>query len=367
MSGHISLSRRRSCLSLRLALAFAPVLLAPSIALAQSEAPALATPRTVPQNVDASFAPYLEGLRGKARSMGISDTTMDAVFPTLTPNPRVIALDRNQPGGPLESATPPFAPYRRSHVTGRRIAVGKSLKGTHDGQLASIEAQHGVAPTLVLAIFGHESDYGRYAGNFDILRSLATLAHEGRRRDLFESEFLAALKILQMGVPRSQLVGSWAGAMGFPQFMPSVYLRVARDGNGDGKADIWNNQADTLASITAYFKDAGWRRGQTWGVAVSLPEPFDRSSIASSLRPKRCARVFGRHSRWLSMAEWKQRGLVLIDSKPVADTTLATLLEPDGPGQTAYLLTSNYRAILDYNCSNLYALSAGLLADAIDQ
>ena len=143
MSGHISLSRRRSCLSLRLALAFAPVLLAPSIALAQSEAPALATPRTVPQNVDASFAPYLEGLRGKARSMGISDTTMDAVFPTLTPNPRVIALDRNQPGGPLESATPPFAPYRRSHVTGRRIAVGKSLKGTHDGQLASIEAQLG--------------------------------------------------------------------------------------------------------------------------------------------------------------------------------------------------------------------------------
>lgn len=346
-------------------------MLAPTAARAQLDGPQSAMVQTGGQTGgeagDAGFSQYLAGLRGKARAIGISDSTMDAVFPTLTPNPRVIALDRNQPGGPPDSATPPFAPYRRSHVTDRRIAVGQSLKGNHAVQLAGLAAREGVSPPLLLAIFGHESDYGRHAGNFDILRSLATLAHEGRRRELFEAEFLAALKILHQGVPRSQLVGSWAGAMGYPQFMPSVYLRVARDGDGDGKADIWNSQADTLASIAAYFKDAGWRPGQIWGVAVSLPEQFDRASIASPLNPQRCARVYGRHSRWLSIAEWKQRGVSLIEGKALADSTLATLLEPDGPGQAAYLLTGNYRAILDYNCSNLYALSVGVLADAIDR
>ena len=129
----------------------------------------------------------------------------------------------------------------------------------------------------MVAIWGHETNYGRVMGNFDLPRALATLAYEGRRRSLFEPELIAMMKMVDRGVPRGQLVGSWAGAMGGPQFLPSVYLRLARDGDGDGRADIWNSDADTLASIGNYFSNAGWRRGQPWGLAVSLPAGFDRS------------------------------------------------------------------------------------------
>lgn len=171
--------------------------------------------------------------------------------------------------------------------------------------------------------------------------------------------------MIDRGTPRSQLKGSWAGATGNPQFLPSIYLRVARDGDGDGRADIWNSQPDTLASIANYFTDAGWRRGQPWGVAVSVPVGFDRTAIRNTLVSPRCPRVFQRHSGWRSMAEWRALGLVPQGSNWPADSVQATLMEPDGEGATAYLLTGNYRVILDYNCSNFYALSVGLLADAV--
>lgn len=217
----------------------------------------------------------------------------------------------------------------------------------------------------MVAIYGHETNYGSYTGNFDLLRSLATLAHEGRRRTLFEPEFLATLKMLDNGVPRSQLVGSWAGATGYPQFLPSVYLRIAKDGDGDGRANIWSSEADALASIANYFVDAGWRKGTPWGVAVTVPAGFDRLSIANRTNAPRCPRVMERHSRWLTVAEWRRRGVQALGSARISETELATLIEPDGPGRTAYLLTGNYRVILDYNCSNFYALSVGLLADAV--
>jgi membrane-bound lytic murein transglycosylase B len=202
-------------------------------------------------------------------------------------------------------------------------------------------------------------------GDFDLPRSLATLAYEGRRRELFASELIALLKMIDRGVPRHRLQGSWAGAFGNPQFLPSVYLRVAADGDGDGVADIWSNRTDTLASIANYLRDAGWRRGVPWGVAVSVPANLDRSGIAGRLNAPRCERVHGRHSEWKTMREWRALGIVPQRGGWPADTVLATLLEPDGPGRTAYLLTTNYKTILDYNCSNYYALSVGLLADAI--
>jgi membrane-bound lytic murein transglycosylase B len=172
--------------------------------------------------------------------------------------------------------------------------------------------------------------------------------------------------MVERGAPREALVGSWAGAFGHPQFLPSVYLRLARDGDGDGVAAIWNNQADALASIAHYLQVSGYRRGEHWGYAVSVPVALDRSSVAPLSASPRCPRVFQRHSRWLSAAEWQQRGVVFQGAQPPANTQLS-LLEADGPGQTAYLLTGSYRAILDYNCSNFYALSVGLLADAIVQ
>ena len=316
---------------------------------------------------DAGFRSYLETLRPKARAMGIRSSTLDSVFPTLTPNPRVVQLDQNQPGGGAYSPIPKFEPYRRQHVDAARISRGRTAYQANRTRLARIEAETGVPEEIMVAIYGHETNYGSYTGDFDLIRSLATLSYEGRRRSLFEPELLATLKMLDNGVPRSRLVGSWAGATGYPQFLPSVYLRLAKDGDGDGRADIWNSEADALASIANYFVNAGWRRGQPWGVAVSVPANFNRASVTAKLSPARCPRVFNRHSRWLSMAEWRSRGIVPAGSSWPADTVMATLLEPDGPGKTAYLLTSNYRAILDYNCSNFYALSVGLLADAVRQ
>jgi transcriptional regulator with XRE-family HTH domain len=201
------------------------------------------------------------------------------------------------------------------------------------------------------------------ARSFDLPRSLATLAWEGRRRDLFEGELIATMKMVDRGVPRSRLVGSWAGAFGNPQFLPSVYLRLARDGDGDGQADIWNSEADTLASIAAYFRDAGWRPGQPWGVRAFVPNSVDRAAVESRLVAPVCPRVHVRHSKWMSVSEWRARGV--IPQRFIPDDAIAALFEPDGPAAPGYLLTQNYRVILEYNCSNYYAMSVGLLADEI--
>ncbi len=313
----------------------------------------------------AAFQAYLATLRPKAQAMGISDATFRSAIAGLTPNPRVIQLDRGQPGGPIGSAIPPFEPYKLRHVDAQRISRGRVAYANNRGRLSAIERETGVPEEIMVAIYGHETNYGAVVGDFDLIRSLATLAFEGRRRALFEPEFLSAVKMLDNGIPRSRLVGSYAGATGYPQFLPSVYLRLARDADGDGQPDIWRSEADALASIANYFVNAGWRKGEPWGVAVTVPAGLDRRAIANRTHPPRCPRVFDRHSRWLTIAEWRALGITPQGASWPADTTLATLLEPDGAGKTAYLLTGNYRAILDYNCSNFYALSVGLLADAV--
>ena len=332
--------------------------------LATTLALASATPAAAQD--EQGFQAYLGTLRQQALAAGVTPRTVAAVFSTLTLSDRTIELDRAQPGNPGSSATPPFAPYRRSHVDAARIGRGRATYQAQRARLARVERETGVPESIMVAIWGHETNYGAYTGNFDLLRSLASLAYEGRRRELFAGEFIAALKILDRGIPREQLKGSWAGATGNPQFLPSVYLRVARVGDGDGRADIWSSPADTLASIGNYFADAGWRPGQPWGVAVSVPAGLDRSDLTSRLVSPRCPRVFDRHSRWRTMAEWRALGLVPQGRGWPADSVQATLIEPDGPGATAYLLTGNYRVILDYNCSNFYALSVGLLADAVE-
>ena len=316
---------------------------------------------------DAGFQTYLGTLRGQAEAKGVSRATLDAVLPTLTLNQRVIELDRQQPGGTSIAAIPNFAPYKAQHLSSALISRGQSTYVSERSRLQRIEQQTGVPESIMVAIWGHETSYGRVMGGFDLPRALATLAYEGRRRDLFADEFIATLQMMDRGVPRAQLVGSWAGATGGPQFLPSVYLRLARDGDGDGRADIWTSSADTLASIGNYFSNAGWRPGQPWGFAVSVPGSFDRGQIVNRLVSPRCPRVFQRHSGWKTMAEWRALGIVPQARGWPADTVLATLIEPDGPGQTAYLLTGNYRVILDYNCSNFYALSVGLLADAVER
>ncbi|MCP4025394.1 MAG: lytic murein transglycosylase [Sphingomonas sp.] len=327
---------------------------------------AMASAGPVAAQDEQGFQSYLGTLRAQALAEGVTRRTVDEVFPTLTLSERTIELDRAQPGNPGRTATPPFAPYRISHVDAARIGRGRSTYQAQRARLARVERETGVPESIMVAIWGHETNYGAYTGNFDLLRSLATLAYEGRRRELFASEFIAGLKILDRGIPRERLKGSWAGATGNPQFLPSVYLRLARDGDGDGRADIWTSPADTLASIGNYFENAGWRPGQPWGIAVRVPASFDRAALTTRMVSPRCPRVFERHSQWRTMAEWRALGLVPQGRGWPADSVQVTLIEPDGPNATAYLLTSNYRVILDYNCSNFYALSVGLLADAVE-
>ncbi|OYW21096.1 MAG: lytic transglycosylase [Sphingomonas sp. 32-62-10] len=316
---------------------------------------------------EAGFQAYLQTLAAQAEARGVSRSTIDAVVPTLSYHPRVVELDRAQPGANPNAPVPDFEPYRARHVDSARINRGRQAYQALRPRLAAIERETGVPESIMIAIWGHETNYGAVTGNFDLPRALASLAYEGRRRELFSAEFIATLQMLDRGVPREQLKGSWAGATGNPQFLPSVYIRLARDGDGDGRADIWTNEADTLASIANYFVNAGWRAGQPWGLAVAVPGTLDRQAIRNRSVAPRCARVFERHSGWKTIAEWRALGLVPLDKVWPNDQVQATLIEPDGPGKTGYLLTSNYRVILDYNCSNFYALSVGLLADAVER
>jgi lytic murein transglycosylase len=312
---------------------------------------------------DTSFDAYLNQVAAKARSEGVSERTIANMLGGMTPNDRVIALDRDNTSGGPSAGFPPLAPYLRDHNTQARVDAGRRTYARLRPLANEVEARYGVPEQIVLAIWGHETSYGAVKGNFDLARSLATLAWEGRRRGLFERELIDLLKIADTGVPRSTLVGSWAGAFGNPQFLPSVYLRHAVDGDGDGDKDIWNSEVDTLYSIANYFRDAGWRRGEPWGVRAYTPNTVDREAIRTRVAAPVCPRVHIRHSKWMTVREWRQLGV--IPQGPISDDTMAALFEPDGPAAPSYLLTQNYRVILEYNCSNYYAMSVGLLADEI--
>jgi membrane-bound lytic murein transglycosylase B len=308
---------------------------------------------------------YKLRLAALARQQGVRDTTIQSNVYALTVNQRVIELERSEPIARTSSGVVgALAPYLRSHVTASLIRRGQANYADHDGALRQLEARFGVDPAVLMAIWGHETSYGTVTGSTDLLQALASLGYYGRRRDFFESEFVAALKLMDQGVPRWRLKGSWAGATGYPQFMPSVALRLRADGDGDGYADIWANELDGLASIATYLRDAGWKPNVAWGVPVRTPTNLNRGPLVNRTTASRCPQVYRRHSRWLTMREWRALGVAPL-GRSLPETEMASLIEPDGPDATAYLLTTNYRAILDYNCSNFYAISVGVLADAI--
>ena len=318
-----------------------------------------------PATAPTGFAAYKNWLANRARREGVREAMIGATIPSVNYVHRAVELDRAQrPTSSAPGAVPHLAPYLRRHVTDSLISRGQARYSGHWANLSRIYARTGVDPAIVMAIYGKETSYGSVTGTFDLLDALASLAYEGRRRELFEGEFIAALKLIDQGVRRSQLRGSYAGATGFPQFMPSVVLRHRADGDGDGYADIWRSEDDAFASIANYLREAGWKRGVPWGVQAQAPAALNRAAIRSLVNPPRCPAVFRRHSRWLTVREWRALGVVPY-GQPLADTEMATLMEPNGAGQGAYLLTTNYRAILEYNCSNFYAMSIGLLADRI--
>ena len=312
-----------------------------------------------------SWSIYKQRLAALARLQGVHEAIIQANVPRLTVNNSVIELERTEPlarsSGGIVGA---LAPYLRAHVTSSLIRRGQDNYSAEYDALRTIEQRYGVDPAILMAIWGVETSYGRVTGNTDLLQALASLGYYGRRREFFENEFVAALKLMDEGVPRSRLKGSWAGATGYPQFMPSVALRLRADGDGDGYADIWTSELDGLASIAAYLRDAGWKPNVAWGIRVRTPANLDRQSLASRTTAPRCPQVYRRHSRWLTMREWRALGVTPL-GRSLPENEMASLIEPDGPESTAYLATTNYRAILDYNCSNFYAISVGVLADAI--
>jgi membrane-bound lytic murein transglycosylase B len=327
-------------------------------------APVAADPATSAPAADGqAFEAWRAALRAEAIGQGIKPQTFDQAFAGLTLNPRVIQLDRNQPDVKTNSAA-----YIGRRLTAARIGQGRRMREQHAAMFAEKEQTYGVSANVMVGIWGMETSYGADMGSFDVVRSLTSLAYDGRRSSMFRRELLAALTILDQGrATSSQLLGSWAGAMGHPQFMPTSYLSLGRDGDGDGKVDIWSNLPDVFASMGNYLQSRGWQPGIQWGFQVSLPQGYDPSRYVPLNAPASCKKALEKHSALRPVAQWKQDGLIPADSAAQwpADTVLASIVLPDGPGGPAYLATENYRVVLNYNCSNYYALSVLMLADRV--
>ncbi|PZN31144.1 MAG: lytic murein transglycosylase [Proteobacteria bacterium] len=297
---------------------------------------------------EARFTQCLGELQAKASQEGFSATLLERTLATARYEPRVIDLDRRQP-----EFTETAAGYLDRRVTAARIEQGRAMLRQHRPLLQRLAAEYGVQPHYLLAFWGLESNYGGNYGNMPVLNALATLACDPRRSDYFTAELFQALRILDRGdVQAAQMVGSWAGAMGHTQFMPSAYLLHAVDGDGDGRVDLWGSVPDALASAANYLKSLGWQPGVRWGREVRLPKDFSYEHSGLD-RPKPLA-------QWHRLGVRDSAGGVL----PQAELT-AALLVPAGHRGPAFLVYDNFRVIMRWNRSELYALSVGLLADRI--
>ncbi|MBY4597157.1 lytic murein transglycosylase [bacterium BD-1] len=293
------------------------------------------------------LAPCLEGLRPQARAAGISDASWRHLD-GLDRDPSVLEALDYQP----EFRTPIWD-YLAGLVDEERVADGQARLQEHAALLARIEREHGVDAATVVAVWGVESDYGRTFGSKPLLRSLATLSCEGRRQLFFRGELFATLKLIESGdLGAEGLAGSWAGAFGHTQFMPSTYARIAVDGDGDGRRDLVGSIPDALASTANYLRKAGWRTGLPWGFEVVLPAGFDAS-------------VNGRNAR-RPLKLWLARGITRADGAPVAASdTPAALLLPAGKDGPAFLVFRNYDAIYSYNAAESYAIAIAHLSDRL--
>jgi len=293
------------------------------------------------------FARWVADFRASARADGISDATLQAAFADVHYLPRVVELDRSQP-----EFTRTVWDYLDNTVTPQRVALGKDKLMQVRAEADAAAARYGVPPTVVVAIWGMESNFGGNYGSTPTIDALATLGFEGRREDWARRELLAALKILDKGdIDRDHMIGSWAGAMGQTQFLPSNFLAYAVDADGDGRRDIWGSMADVTASTANFLARSGWKAGQPWGVEVQLPAGFDYGRADSSVRQ--------------SSAQWAAEGVRSMDGRPLPEFGDGMVLLPAGARGPAFLVGPNFRAILRYNNSTSYALAVGLLAQRV--
>ncbi|MEQ8250154.1 MAG: lytic murein transglycosylase [Oceanibaculum nanhaiense] len=297
---------------------------------------------------DLPFDAWLEGVRAEAKQKGISDATVQAALTGIQPIPRVIELDRRQPEFTLT-----FQQYLDRVVPQSRIDRGRRMMAEHKDLLTRIEGQFGVPARQIVALWGIETDFGRVTGGFKVIPALATLAHDGRRSAFFRKELMDALQIIDEGhIDAERMLGSWAGAMGQNQFMPSSFRAYAIDYTGDGKRDIWTTLPDVFASIANYLSRVGWKSDQTWGRAVTLPAGFD-----ASLAEKKVKRP---------ISAWQEMGVRRADGGDLPARDLpAQIVLPGGTGGPAYMVYDNFEAILKWNRSTYFAVAAGTLADAL--
>ncbi|MDZ4310369.1 MAG: lytic murein transglycosylase [Cypionkella sp.] len=296
----------------------------------------------------AGLQAWMTGFRGRALAAGISSATFDQVMPGVAFLPNVIERDRKQ-----DEFTKTIWDYLDKAVSEDRIVAGQKALRAHGPLLDQIEARYGVDKHVVLAIWGLESAYGLVRGDIDTPSALATLAYDTRRAAFFEAELIAALQILQSGVVKpAAMVGSWAGAMGHTQFMPSSYLKLAVKFDGPGKPDIWGDDpSDALASAAAYLANAGWKTGERWGDEVRLPAGFDYG-LAGDRTQK-------------PLSTWAELGVTRPDATPLPATGWAALLLPAGARGPAFLVYDNFAAIETYNKADSYVIAVGHLADRI--
>ena len=314
-------------------------------------APFLAAPGVIARQTKAAegdFYAFLAGVRRDAIGRGIRAPTVDLALRNVQFLPRVIELDRKQP-----ERTMTFTQYIAKVVSPERKEDARHQLAENRALLDAIWRRYGVEPSVVVALWGLESDFGRLPGNIPTISALATLTYDGRRGAYFRSELMAALRILDRGDIRvEEMTGSWAGAMGGPQFMPSSYLEYAVDWDGDGRRDIWNSRGDVLASTANYIRGLGWRGGQSWGQDVLVPNGFNPGY--AGLKAQR------------PTGEWSRLGVRAVDAGPLpCHESEAALVMPEGANGPALLVYANFRAIMKWNPSTYFAVSVGYLADSM--
>ncbi|MBL8833082.1 MAG: lytic murein transglycosylase [Rhodospirillales bacterium] len=300
---------------------------------------------------DMPFEDWLRGFREEAMQKGMKRGSLDQALTGISPIARVLELDRSQPEVRLT-----FEQYFARVVNKARIDTGRTRLAENRELLGRVAQRYPVQARFIVALWAVETDFGRLTGGFNIFAALATLAYDGRRSQFFREELLNAIRIVDRGlIKASDMRGSWAGAMGQSQFMPSSYLAYAVDFDGDGKADIWGSRADVFASIANYLVRVGWKDDETWGRAATLPPGFDRTLVDHNKVTK-------------PLSEWQALGVRAADGGALPSRDIAaSIVQPDGEAGRAFLVYGNFRVIMRWNRSVNFATSVGLLADSIGE
>jgi len=315
-------------------------------------------PAPVPPLPPPPFPQWLAELRTEAESRGISPDLLDRAFADVEPVESVLERDRTQAEFTLD-----LEAYLKRRLTKATVRTAQQMHTRHRAVLSKIEKQYGVPSRVLVSVWGLESNFGKFAGVRPTIPALVTLAYDPRRGEMFRKELFDALEIVQRGdIELEKLKGSWAGALGQPQFMPSSYLKWAQDFDGDGRKDIWGSQGDVFASIAYFLQQHGWREGARWGREVAIVAA-SRTEVDELPRRQAGCRAFKAMTDPRPLNEWRTRGLrtTLGQPLPAADINASLVMA----GRRSFLLYENYDALLGYNCAHTYALSVALLSDLI--